>query len=86
MKITLRVIAINGGHREQAWASQGYRGRTSKRGMAWVKGLAPKSGLGGAPVGIAPYALLAKGLKPFFATSKPPAVMSPHFMSSRLLT
>jgi hypothetical protein len=29
-----------------------FRGNTSKRGMGWVNGEAPNSGLGGKPVGM----------------------------------
>src|SRR2546428_3379785 len=44
-----------------------FRGKTSNRGIGWLDGWMPKSGLGGAPVGIPPpsaYTLVAKGLTP----------------------
>ncbi|PYR04844.1 MAG: hypothetical protein DMG00_22605 [Acidobacteria bacterium] len=60
------------------------RGRTSNRGIGWLNGWTPKSGLGGAPVGIpSAYTLLAKGLNPLIGSSSPPAVMTPHLIKSR---
>src|SRR5438067_12514533 len=45
------------------------RGKTSKRGMGWVNGCTPKSGLRGAPVGMDAYALGANTLSPLVMTS-----------------
>jgi hypothetical protein len=56
--------------------------------MGWDNGVAPNSGLGGTPVGISlppAYALLAKGLKPFLASSNPVDVKIPHLNRSRLV-
>jgi len=44
----------------------GFRCRTSKRGMGWVKGCTPNSGLRGVPVGMLANALLTNGFRPFF--------------------
>ena len=57
------------------WASRECRGKTSKRGMAWVKGLAPNSGLGGAPVGM---------LEQFFPTNVPWGGALPHVHTRRV--
>jgi len=63
------------------------RGRTSIRGIGWVNGWAPKSGLGGAPVGMSktvwPDAVPTNGLSPPIGASIPALVKSPHLMRSR---
>src|SRR3954467_7098466 len=59
------------------------RGSTSKRGIGCVNGCTPNNGLGGAPVGIAAYALFAKGLKPLIGNRSPPAEITPHLIKSR---
>src|SRR5262249_50136059 len=53
------------------------------RGVGWGKGEAANSGIDGRPVGIAAYALGAKGLRPFFMTIVPAAVKSPILTKSR---
>src|SRR2546425_2778703 len=64
-------------------ADTGLRGRTSKRGMGCVNAWPLNSGLRGQPVGTAPYALGANGLRPFLKASAPPAVKSPILIRSR---
>jgi hypothetical protein len=62
------------------------RGNTSRRGIGWVKGWTPNSGLGGRPVGMfepAAKTLGANGLRPFFKMMVPAAVKSPSLMRSR---
>src|SRR6266852_4865149 len=59
------------------------RGKTSKRGMGWVNGWTPKSGLRGAPVGMDAYALGANTLSPLVMTRVPAAVMRPMRIRSR---
>src|SRR5689334_240059 len=63
------------------------RFRTSKRGISWVNGAAPKSGLGGAPVGtlLPPLACASptNGFKPEMGARAPAVVNRPHFISSR---
>jgi len=62
----------------------GFRGKTSKRGMGWVKGWTPNNGLGVAPVGmLSPYALPTKGFRPRMGANRLPAVKRPHLKSSR---
>src|SRR5262245_13787593 len=51
--------------------------------MRWVNFCAPNNGLRGVPVGIAPKALRANGLSPFFHAKNPPAVKRPHLYRSR---
>src|SRR5439155_1226012 len=64
-------------------ADTGLRGRTSKRGIGWVNAWTLNSGLRGRPVGTAPYALGANGLRPFLKASAPPAVKTPILIRSR---
>jgi len=57
-----------------------------KRGIAWVKGLAPNSRLRGAPVGMPPEsadAVPTNGFNPPIGASRPAPVNSPHFTRSR---
>src|SRR3954462_6590514 len=54
-----------------------FRYRRSNRGIGVVNGCTPNSGLGGAPVGTWPYALLAYGLRPLVRTRVPAAVKRP---------
>ena len=53
------------------------RRSTSKRGIGVVKGCTPNKGLAGMPVGMAPQALLANGLRPLIEASTPPDVKRP---------
>ena len=64
----------------------GERVSRSARGIAWVNGKAPNSGLRGAPVGTAANALLANGLRPCLSASPPTVVNTPHLKRSRRLT
>src|SRR5216684_7312122 len=62
----------------------GFRGKTSKQGIGWVKGWTPNNGLRGAPVGmLSPYALPTNGFRPRMGANRPPAVKRPHLKSSR---
>src|SRR5205823_10625384 len=60
-----------------------FRLNTSKRGIGVENGCTSNIGLGGAPVGIDPYALLPKTLSPLVRTSVPAADMSPMRIKSR---
>src|SRR5262249_14789699 len=60
------------------------RGSTAKRGIGFVNGLAPTSGLGGSAVASSAYTLFTNGLSPPIGAKRPAAVKSPIFTRSRL--
>src|SRR5262249_16907319 len=66
-------------------AESGFRGRTSKRGMGWVKAWTLGGrGLGGNPVGmLSAKALRANGLRPFCTINVPAVGNSPILIRSR---
>jgi hypothetical protein len=57
----------------------------SKRGIAWLKGVAVNSGLGGSPVGMLDdaNALRPNGLRPLIGSIKPADVNNPILIRSR---
>ena len=63
----------------------GFRGNTSKRGIACEKAVAVNSGLGGSPVGMleSANALRANGLRPLIGISRPADVNNPILIRSR---
>jgi hypothetical protein len=66
-------------------ALTGIRGNISNRGIAWLKGVAVNSGLGGSPVGMLDdaNALRPNGLRPLIGSIRPADVNNPILIRSR---